>query len=163
MGALPANLPDHVRAGLEELRRALEPLVPAKLAGGAIYGGVAKGKAFSESSDVNLLLILRSGEPGALEAVARPLPFNEESVRAVARNVRAIRPELPCPLILENISTPFVLPGTMWAEPEFVRRVLDAADCGLLLDLHNLHADAVNQGFDAQEALEARRNRVRVG
>ncbi|MBI5202561.1 MAG: DUF692 domain-containing protein [Elusimicrobia bacterium] len=84
-----------------------------------------------------------------------PLPFNAESVRAVARNAASIKAELPCPLLLENISTPFLLPGSVWSEPEFVARALDAADCGLLLDLHNLHADAHNQGFDAEAALDA--------
>lgn len=84
-----------------------------------------------------------------------PLPFNAEAVGALAANVRGLRPELPCPLILENISTPFALPGSTWSEPEFVTRVLDATGCGLLLDLHNLHADAVNQGFDAAAALGA--------
>lgn len=84
-----------------------------------------------------------------------PLPFNAEAVGVLAANVRALRPELPCPLILENISTPFALPGSTWSEPEFVTRALDATGCGLLLDLHNLHADAVNQGFDAAAALEA--------
>ncbi|MBI4349311.1 MAG: DUF692 domain-containing protein [Elusimicrobia bacterium] len=84
-----------------------------------------------------------------------PLPFNEESVRALSRNLAAVRPELPCPVILENISTPFPMPGTTWCEPEFIRRVLDACDCGFLLDLHNLHADAHNQGFDASMTLDA--------
>ncbi|MBI5202559.1 MAG: hypothetical protein HY925_13295 [Elusimicrobia bacterium] len=71
--ALPANLPQPVKNGLEELARRLEPLVPAKLKGAVFYGGVAKGKGFSDSSDVNLLLVLPAGSTGALDAVAAPL------------------------------------------------------------------------------------------
>ncbi|MBI4349313.1 MAG: hypothetical protein HY553_20915 [Elusimicrobia bacterium] len=71
--ALPGNLPADVRAGLEELSRRLEPLVPKQVVGAALYGGVAKGKAFTDSSDVNLLVVLRDGSRDALHAIAEPL------------------------------------------------------------------------------------------
>jgi uncharacterized protein (UPF0276 family) len=83
-----------------------------------------------------------------------PLPRNEESVSVLKRNLLSILGELPCPILLENIAAPFALGGSTWSEWEFVQRVIDVTGCGLLLDLHNLHTNAVNQGFDPLTCLE---------
>lgn len=70
---LPSNVPAHLRPGLRALGEALEPLVPTRLAAAMLYGGIAKGKAFTETSDVNLLVVLPKNAPDALAAVAKPL------------------------------------------------------------------------------------------
>lgn len=84
-----------------------------------------------------------------------PLPFAQESIDAMARNVEMAREMIGPPLILENISYAMEIPGGTMTEPEFVRRVLDATDCGLLLDVANLHANAMNHGGSAEKALAA--------
>lgn len=48
-------------------------------------------------------------------------------------------------------------------QAEFVRQALDAAEVDLLLDLHNLHANAQNFGFDAERFIDSiSPHRVRV-
>jgi uncharacterized protein len=49
---------------------------------------------------------------------------------------------------LENIATLIDPPGSGMSEPEWVSGILGAADGRMLLDLHNLYANAVNFGFD---------------
>lgn len=85
-----------------------------------------------------------------------PLPFTREAVDMVARNVAALRRRIPdVPLLLENIAYTVRLPGAEMTEAEFVTAVVETADCGLLLDLENVHANATNHGYDARTFLEA--------
>ena len=41
------------------------------------------------------------------------------------------------------------------AEPEFVKAVLEAADCELLLDVNNVYVNSTNHGYDAEEYIRA--------
>ena len=74
--------------------------------------------------------------------------FTRESLDAVVRNVREIKARIPTPLLLENITYYFQLPHAEMTEAEFVTRVLDETDCGMLLDVNNVHINAMNLGFD---------------
>jgi uncharacterized protein (UPF0276 family) len=78
-----------------------------------------------------------------------PLPYTREALNALARNVALVRQYVDAPLILENVAALFVLPGAEMDEAAFVAEAVERADCGLLLDATNLHANAVNHGFDA--------------
>lgn len=85
-----------------------------------------------------------------------PLPFTREAVATVAANAAELKAALPgLPLLLENIAYPFLLPGAEMTEAQFVRAILETADVGLLLDLENVHANALNHGYDAFEYLES--------
>jgi uncharacterized protein (UPF0276 family) len=84
------------------------------------------------------------------------LPMTREAVRVVARNVGALRRELPdVPLLLENVARAFVWPASAheMSEGEFHAEVAAATGCALLLDVGNLHANALNAGLDPFEVL----------
>lgn len=81
-----------------------------------------------------------------------PLPRDAGSARLLAANARAAQAGLPCPLLLENVAAPFDWGGT-WDEADFMAELAERSACRLLLDLHNLHANAVNFGFDAATML----------
>lgn len=83
-----------------------------------------------------------------------PLPFDEATVRRVAERVRIVQDVLQRPLIIENVSAYARLPGEL-DEPGFVRAVLEAADCQLLLDVNNVYVNSVNFGFDPSAYLAA--------
>lgn len=84
-----------------------------------------------------------------------PLPFTREAVRAVAGNAKRMQARIPCPLILENITYYFTPGRAEMTEPQFIKAVLDETGCGLLLDVNNLHANAVNHGYDPRAFLDA--------
>jgi len=84
-----------------------------------------------------------------------PLPFSQEAVETVARNVERVREFISVPFILENITYMFRLPGDEMTESEFLNQVLAVADCGLLLDLTNVHTNAFNHGYDPYAFLDA--------
>jgi uncharacterized protein (UPF0276 family) len=82
-----------------------------------------------------------------------PLPYSREAVEVVCRNVEAVRRRIDTPLILENISYLVTMPGAEMTEADFLAEVLERTDCGLLLDVMNLHANAVNHGYDPRDFL----------
>ncbi|GAB4224516.1 MAG: DUF692 domain-containing protein [Acidobacteriota bacterium] len=80
-----------------------------------------------------------------------PLPLTEESLRHVVERVRVVQDFLERPLMLENPSTYLEFTASTIPEPEFLARLTDAADCGLLLDVNNVYVSATNHGFDPFE------------
>lgn len=82
------------------------------------------------------------------------LPFTREAVRVVARNVAAARRLLPdVPLLLENVAWTFRWPEDEMPEGAFYAEVAAATGCELLLDVANLHANAINAGLDPVDLL----------
>ena len=50
--------------------------------------------------------------------------------------------------MVENIATLMDPPASDRSEVEWVSSVMTASGCDLLLDLHNVHANSLNFGFD---------------
>ena len=84
-----------------------------------------------------------------------PMPLTEASLAHVTARVRRVQDRLGRPLILENPSTYLRFAGAQMAEWEYLGRLAEDADCGLLLDVNNVHVSAVNHGFDAVRYIEA--------
>lgn len=82
------------------------------------------------------------------------LPYTQEAVDAVARNVEIVRGRIRAPLILENVTTVVRVPGGEMEEPEFLSRALEASGCGWLCDIANMHVNATNFGVDLDAAFE---------
>ncbi len=78
-----------------------------------------------------------------------PLPFTPEAVEVLGRNIAEVRRRIHAPLILENITYMLTVPGGGMDEAQFLTEVLERTRCGLLLDVTNLHVNAVNHGYDA--------------
>ena len=83
-----------------------------------------------------------------------PIPFTEEAVHYVAGRIRMVQDILERPLVIENVSY-YAAPGKQMGEAQFVRAVLEEADCQLLLDVNNVYVNSVNHGYDAQAFLAA--------
>jgi len=56
-------------------------------------------------------------------------------------------------LPISGVATLFEPPGSTYDEATWIAEVLAASGCNLLLDLHNLYANASNCGFEAREFL----------
>jgi uncharacterized protein (UPF0276 family) len=83
-----------------------------------------------------------------------PIPFTDEAVRWVAGRIRRAQEILERPIAVENVSY-YAAPGARMSEIEFLHAVLDEADCGLLLDVNNIHVNAINHRYDARAFLGA--------
>lgn len=78
-----------------------------------------------------------------------PLQFSRAEIERVAGRAAAFQDALQIPLLHE---TPFyyaTFPGSDMEDAEFMAEVVERAQTGLLLDLHNLHANAIDhEGYD---------------
>jgi len=81
-------------------------------------------------------------------------PRVEATIEGTASNVVRARSVVGASPLLENVATLIDPPGSDRDEISWIRQTCRAADVGLLLDLHNLHANAVNFGFDALATLD---------
>jgi len=82
------------------------------------------------------------------------LPYTKEAVEVLCRNIAEVRRFIDVPLILENITYMVKLPGAEMTEAQFLTEVVERSDCGLLLDITNLHTNAVNYKYDLYEFLQ---------
>jgi uncharacterized protein (UPF0276 family) len=86
--------------------------------------------------------------------IAVPIPYDEDMLELVAARVARVKEKIPVPFLLEN-SVYFVdFPEQDMSEAEFLNRLTERTQCGLLLDLHNLYTNARNHGFDALAFLD---------
>jgi uncharacterized protein len=83
-----------------------------------------------------------------------PIPFTGEAVRHVAARIRRVQEILERPIAIENVSY-YAAPGAELSEIEFIKAVLEEADCGLLLDVNNIYVNAINHGYPALDFLGA--------
>jgi uncharacterized protein (UPF0276 family) len=84
-----------------------------------------------------------------------PLPYTEEAVATVARNVRRAQDVLGRPIALENVSSYLTYEDSVMTEWEFLVAVARRAGCGILLDVNNVYVSARNHGFKAEDYLNA--------
>ncbi|MFN0207384.1 MAG: DUF692 family multinuclear iron-containing protein [Planctomycetota bacterium] len=75
-------------------------------------------------------------------------PRTQQNIGGFIDNIEAVRRTLGADPLLENIATLIEPPGSEMTEGDWTARSLDAANCNLLLDLHNLYANALNRGAD---------------
>ena len=80
-----------------------------------------------------------------------PIPFKKEEVARVADRIKRAQDAIGRPMAVENVSS-YLHPGKReMSEAEFIARVCEAADCGLMLDVNNAYVNATNFGFDVDE------------
>ncbi len=84
-----------------------------------------------------------------------PLPYTEAALAYVAERVRRVQDRLGRRVALENVSSYFAYQADAMPEWEFLVRVAERADCGILLDVNNVFVSAHNHGFDPQRYLSA--------
>lgn len=76
-----------------------------------------------------------------------PVCPDEETVQQMADHIREVADTCGRPVIVENITSELQIRGTL-SETEFLNRLCEAADCGLLFDVTNLLVNSRNHGFD---------------
>ncbi|HRH45014.1 MAG TPA: DUF692 domain-containing protein [Pyrinomonadaceae bacterium] len=83
-----------------------------------------------------------------------PVPFTNESLKVLIRNISKVKNRIKTPLILENITYMFRYPSAEMDEAEFLTILLNETDCGLLLDVTNLYINSINHQFDWRKFLD---------
>lgn len=93
-----------------------------------------------------------TGDDGQLYELL-PLPCTGEAVRWTAGRIRQAQDALGMRIGIENASRYVTPPGAEMDEADFIRAVVEEADCLLHLDVNNVHVNSRNFGFDPLDFL----------
>ncbi|PIR15010.1 MAG: hypothetical protein COV48_16780 [Elusimicrobia bacterium CG11_big_fil_rev_8_21_14_0_20_64_6] len=84
-----------------------------------------------------------------------PLPYTEAVIDHVATRLRKVQEFLGRRILVENVSSYLTYRHSEMTEWEFLTEIASRADCGILLDINNIHVSAVNHGFNALDYINA--------
>lgn len=84
-----------------------------------------------------------------------PLPYTEEAIATVARNVEIAQEALGRQIALENVSSYLSYRESEMTEWEFVVAVARRAGCKILLDVNNAYVSAMNHRFAPETYVDA--------
>jgi uncharacterized protein (UPF0276 family) len=79
-----------------------------------------------------------------------PVPYDEEALAIVCRNIDQTQEKIGRRILIENLSAYVGFARSTMMEPEFLSEIAQRTGCGLLLDINNVFVSAHNLGFDAQ-------------
>ena len=82
-----------------------------------------------------------------------PVPYTEEALDMVCRNIDMAQGILDRAMLFENPSSYVAFDGATLHEWEFLAEMSKRTGCGLLLDVNNVYVSASNHGFDAHAFL----------
>jgi uncharacterized protein (UPF0276 family) len=152
---------DHFRASKWQLRalRTLAGQVPMSLHG--VTAGLASIAPLEEQRLERMARLAEAVQPeswsehlafvraGGIEIghLAAP-PRTPAGVEAAARNILRATAIVGAAPAMENVATLIDPPASTMDEPCWISGIVESSDASLLLDLHNLYANAVNFGAD---------------
>lgn len=84
-----------------------------------------------------------------------PLPYTEEALDVVVRNIGRLQEALGRQVSIENPSCYLGFVQSTLAEPEFLAGLVQRSGCGLLLDLNNIVVTAHNLRLDPRDWLKS--------
>ena len=77
-----------------------------------------------------------------------PIPYTWEAVKVTAKRIRQVQDYLEIPIAVENVSSYAEYHESEMTEWAFLNEVVEAADCGILLDVNNIYVSSQNHSFD---------------
>ena len=84
-----------------------------------------------------------------------PLPYTEESLALLSRNIETVQAALGRRVLVENPSSYLRFRHSPIAEPEFLAELARRTGCGLLCDVNNIYVSTQNFGLDAGAYVDA--------
>jgi len=84
-----------------------------------------------------------------------PLPYTEDSLDRVRRNIDHAQEVFGRRILVENPAACLAFADSVIPEAEFLAELAARTGCGLLLDVNNLYVSSANLGFDPSAWLDA--------
>jgi len=81
-------------------------------------------------------------------------PRSESTVEGTLRNIDALTAHVGVKPLLENVATLITPPCSTMSETRWLSAIVEGAGAFMLLDLHNLYANAKNSGLDPFQMLD---------
>ena len=106
------------------------------------------------SEHLSMFLAPHRSVPNAQAGMGLPVVFDQESLDIVSAKVGQLSAALEgAQILLENGAIFSAIPDADMTEPAFFNALHASTGCGMLLDLHNLYANTLNIGIDADAYL----------
>jgi len=83
-----------------------------------------------------------------------PIPFTEDAADYVAERIMRVQDIFGQRIAMENASYYTPAPGSEMQEIDFIKAVLNKADCELLIDINNIYVNSVNHSYDPVEFMQ---------
>lgn len=83
-----------------------------------------------------------------------PVPYTQEALDHIVDRIKQVQDFLGREILLENPSTYMEFKASQMPEWEFIARMADQADCGLLLDVNNVYVSCYNHRLDSKTYLD---------
>ena len=83
-----------------------------------------------------------------------PLPYTQESLDLLVKNIGQTQEFLGREILVENPSSYLTFDHSTFSEEEFMKEVACRSGCKILLDINNIYVSAVNHGFCARAYIE---------
>jgi uncharacterized protein (UPF0276 family) len=84
-----------------------------------------------------------------------PLPYTEEALDVICRNVDQAQEAFGRPMLVENPSSYVTFHASTIPEWVFMAEIARRTGCGILLDVNNIFVSSHNHGFDATAYIDA--------
>lgn len=84
-----------------------------------------------------------------------PLPYTQETLDTLCRNIERTQEFFGRKILIENPSTYVAFAHNEMTEFQFMNRAAEMTGCGVLLDINNIYVQARNHGYDAWEYIDA--------
>jgi uncharacterized protein (UPF0276 family) len=106
------------------------------------------------SEHLSMFLVSNGSVPNSQAGLGLPVTYDEEIFEIIRGKLAILKSAFGCDLLLENGAVFTPVPDTDMSEPEFLNRLYSEANCGTLLDLHNLYVGLLNGVLSPLEYLE---------
>ena len=83
-----------------------------------------------------------------------PIPFTEDAVKHVVSRIKRVQDIIGERMAIENVSY-YAAPGKEMEEVDFIKAILEEADCYLHLDVNNIFVNSINHRYNAEDFLYA--------
>lgn len=84
-----------------------------------------------------------------------PLPASQQAIDHIVQRIGEVKRCCETPLLLENIAFYCNMPGGEFDEATYLRRILEDADIGFLLDVSNAYVNSRNFDFDPRAFIQS--------
>jgi uncharacterized protein (UPF0276 family) len=84
-----------------------------------------------------------------------PVPYTEDSLRQMVNKVDEVQTYLGRRILLENPSNYMEFSANTLSEWDFIRQLLEQADCMLLLDINNIYVTCFNHKLDPKTYIDS--------
>lgn len=106
------------------------------------------------SDHLSFLKLPTKGPHDHNAGIAVPVPYDEEYLEMIGAKVDFICEEIALPFLLENNVYFVEYPDQDYTETAFVNKMTGSHNCHILLDIHNLYANSINQQVKARAYID---------